>query len=158
MSAPTPAPTAVRVCTRCGRAEGSPNRRGDPLRFHSHRSKYAAMCQPCAQISREYPDRPPLITKPPKRCRICKRRKTRTGRPLKIIYRGKWPGLCTSCRITMERRTRTYPVKPCTGCQRTHTRTGRLVTLTSTGPYAGLCITCRHHKHKEQTSHASPTN
>lgn len=156
MSAPDPAP--ARTCTRCGRTEGTTNKRGNPLLFHSPTSKHASMCQPCVKISREFPDRPPLIIDPPKKCRICKRRKSRNNRPLQIVYRGKWPGICTNCRGKLERRTRTYPVKPCTGCGRTHTRTGRLVSLTKTGPYAGLCITCRHFKHKELTSHASPTN
>lgn len=144
------APKPPRTCQRCGRTSKAKTSRGNPLRIYGPGAKYAGYCYPCATIMRDFPHRP-LPAPTPRKCRICKRRTSRNGRPLTIIKGGKWPGLCTSCRGSMVRRTRTYPAKPCISCGRTHTSTGRLVELTRTGPYAGLCITCRHHKHKELT-------
>lgn len=139
--------TGPKTCARCGRTEGEKTQHGQPLTFPGSRSKYANYCHPCigsVRTGRPLQHRP----NPKERCKVCGRRHTKAnpiGGP-----EAKYPGFCLACRITVDRRSRTYPIRPCTECGQTHNSRGILLAVVTKGPNVGLCERCRFKKRRRE--------
>lgn len=144
MSAP------ARICPRCHRTEGTPNNKGNPLRFN----RKSGLCTGCYYTLLKNPGATPWRDPqaPKQTCARCGREEgTPTSRGTPLAFPGphsKYAGYCHPCINVLASKNPDRPVmhrpnprQRCKVCGRRHTKTNPIG-----GPgakYPGFCRSCR---------------